>query len=44
MLTGIINHKSKKIKLINIYVPNGNPVATENMNIKKSGCLISIKT
>ncbi len=35
VLTGIINHKSKKIKLINIYVPNGNPVATEKYEYKK---------
>ena len=30
-----INKKSKKIELINIYVPNGNPVDTEKYDYKK---------
>ena len=32
---GEINYKSKVIKLINIYVPNGNPVDTEKYDYKK---------
>ena len=30
-----INNKNKKIKLINIYVPNGNPVDTDKYEYKK---------
>ena len=30
-----IKNKSKSIKLINIYVPNGNPVGTEKYEYKK---------
>ena len=36
IITGDINLKSKKIKLINIYVPNGNPVDTEKYEYKKN--------
>jgi len=36
IITGEIKIKSKKIKLINIYVPNGNPVNTEKYEYKKN--------
>ena len=35
IITGDIENKSKLIKLINIYVPNGNPIGTEKYNYKK---------
>ena len=35
IITGDIYTKKKKIKLINIYVPNGNPVDTEKYHYKK---------
>ena len=35
IITGDIKGKSKLIKLINIYVPNGNPVGTEKYEYKK---------
>ena len=35
IIAGDINNKSKNIKLINIYVPNGNPVGTEKYEYKK---------
>ncbi len=35
VITGEIKFKRKKIELINIYVPNGNPVETEKYNYKK---------
>ena len=35
VITGDIELKKKKIKLINIYVPNGNPITTEKYNYKK---------
>ena len=35
IITGEINYKSKVIKLINVYVPNGNPVDTEKYDYKK---------
>tara|TARA_B100001123_G_C15189287_1_gene978605 strand:- start:329 stop:1105 length:777 start_codon:yes stop_codon:yes gene_type:complete len=35
IITGDIKEKSKLIKLINIYVPNGNPVDTEKYEYKK---------
>ena len=35
IITGEIQIKNKKINLINIYVPNGNPVDTEKYNYKK---------
>jgi len=35
IITGNIELKKKKIKLINIYVPNGNPVDTEKYEYKK---------
>ena len=34
-MSGDIRNKSKIIKLINVYVPNGNPVGTEKYNYKK---------
>ncbi len=36
IITGDLELKEKKIKLINIYVPNGNPVATEKYEYKKN--------
>ena len=36
VITGDIYIKRKKIKLINIYVPNGNPVDTEKYEYKKN--------
>jgi len=35
VITGEIQLKKKKIELINIYVPNGNPVETEKYEYKK---------
>ena len=35
IIVGDIKNKSKNIKLINIYVPNGNPVGTEKYEYKK---------
>jgi exodeoxyribonuclease-3 len=35
IITGDIQIKKKKIKLINIYVPNGNPIDTEKYEYKK---------
>jgi len=35
IISGNINRKSKLIKLINIYVPNGNPINTEKYEYKK---------
>tara|TARA_Y100000590_G_C15600084_1_gene969658 strand:+ start:36 stop:812 length:777 start_codon:yes stop_codon:yes gene_type:complete len=35
IIVGDINYKSAKIKLINIYVPNGNPINTEKYEYKK---------
>ena len=35
IITGDIKNKSKIIKLINIYVPNGNPINTEKYSYKK---------
>ena len=35
IITADLKHKSKTIKLINIYTPNGNPVDTEKYDYKK---------
>ncbi len=35
IITGEIKIKKKKIELVNIYVPNGNPVETEKYDYKK---------
>ena len=35
IITGEIQHNSKMITLINIYVPNGNPIDTEKYDYKK---------
>tara|TARA_B100001123_G_C15259351_1_gene1005969 strand:+ start:34 stop:810 length:777 start_codon:yes stop_codon:yes gene_type:complete len=35
IIVGDVNHKSKIFKLINIYVPNGNPIGTEKYEYKK---------
>ena len=36
IITADLKHKSKTIKLINIYTPNGNPVDTEKYDYKKN--------
>jgi len=36
IIVGSIKNKSKIIKLINIYVPNGNPVGTKKYDYKKN--------
>ena len=36
VIIGNFKHKSEKIKLINIYVPNGNPVDTDKYDFKKN--------
>jgi len=46
IITGDMQLNKKKIKLINIYVPNGNPINTEKYEYKKkwlSNFLISVK-
>ena len=43
IITGEINLSKKNIKLINIYVPNGNPVDTEKFEYKKSWLTSFIK-
>ncbi len=35
IITGELNLRKKKIKLINIYVPNGNPIDTDKYRYKK---------
>ena len=37
IITGEIKLNAKKIELINIYVPNGNPVNTDKYEYKKNG-------
>ena len=36
VITGLIKYKSKDIKIINIYVPNGNPIDTDKYVYKKN--------
>ena len=36
IITGEIQFKKKKIELINIYTPNGNPIDTEKYSYKKN--------
>ena len=43
IITGDIKNKSKNIKLINIYVPNGNPINTEKYEYKKNWYNLFIK-
>jgi len=43
IITGDIKNKSKIIKLINVYVPNGNPIGTEKYEYKKKWFLSFIK-
>ena len=43
IITGDIFFKKKIIKLINIYVPNGNPVDTEKYKYKKNWLTLFIK-
>jgi len=47
IITGDVHLKKKKIKLVNIYVPNGNPVDTDKYEYKKKWLnkfLKSVKT
>ena len=44
VITGEIFIKNKKTKLINIYVPNGNPVDTEKYEYKKNWLTLFNKT
>tara|TARA_B100000029_G_scaffold509333_1_gene598289 strand:+ start:3340 stop:4116 length:777 start_codon:yes stop_codon:yes gene_type:complete len=43
IITCDIKNKSKNIKLINIYVPNGNPINTEKYEYKKNWLNLFIK-
>jgi len=43
IIAGTIKNKSKIIKLINVYVPNGNPVETEKYKYKKEWLKIFIQ-
>jgi len=43
IIVGDIKNKSKTIKLINVYVPNGNPIDTEKYKYKKDWFEIFIK-
>ena len=43
IIVGDIVNNSKIIKLINIYVPNGNPIGTEKYEYKKDWCNSFIK-
>ena len=36
IISAEVEHKKKKIQLINIYTPNGNPVDTPNYEYKKN--------
>ena len=43
IIEGNIKNKSKNIKIINIYVPNGNPINTEKYDYKKNWFDLFIK-
>ena len=43
IITGDIKNKFKKIKIINIYVPNGNPIVTDKYEYKKKWYDLFIK-
>ena len=43
IIAGIIKNKSKVIKLVNAYVPNGNPIETEKYEYKKKWYELFIK-
>ena len=43
IISGLIKNKSNIINLINIYVPNGNPINTEKYDYKKNGLTHLIK-
>ena len=43
IIVGEIKNKSKRIKLINIYAPNGNPINTEKYQYKKNWYNLFIK-
>ena len=36
IIEGDIKNKSKNIKIINVYIPNGNPINTEKYSYKKN--------
>ncbi len=42
VITGEVQLKKKKIELINVYVPNGNPIDTDKYNYKKKWLKIFI--
>ena len=43
IIAGDLEFKNKKIKLINIYVPNGNPIETDKYSYKKTWLDLLIK-
>ena len=43
IIVGTIKNKSKNIKLVNVYVPNGNPIETEKYDYKKKWYDLFIK-
>ena len=43
IIVGTIKNKSKDIKLVNVYVPNGNPIETEKYDYKKKWYDLFIK-
>ncbi len=43
IIAGTIKNKSKDIKLVNVYVPNGNPIETEKYEYKKKWYDLFIK-
>ena len=43
IITGEISINNKKVKIINVYVPNGNPVDTEKYEYKKEWLDLFIK-
>ena len=44
IITGEITYNKRKIKIINIYVPNGNPVDTDKYKYKKNWLNIFVKS
>ena len=44
IIAGDIKNKSRIIKLINIYVPNGNPIGTQKYEYKKTSLRIACKS
>ena len=43
IIEGDIKNKSKTVKLINIYVPNGNPIDTDKYEYKKNWLELFVK-